>query len=172
MVARVKWIDRKFTFDFPAGLYPEIIERLRGTPARVEDRIRQVPDELLRLKHGKSWSIQEHVGHLVSVESLLTNRLDDYESGKKDLTPADMSNRKTEDAHYNQQTLASILTSLRQVRDASVIRLEDYEPDAFTRTALHPRLNVPMRLVDAMYFFAEHDDYHLARITDLLRRDR
>ncbi len=36
-VVRIKWTDRRFNFDFPAGIYPEMIERVRGTPARLED---------------------------------------------------------------------------------------------------------------------------------------
>jgi len=34
---RIKWTDRRFNFDFPAGIYPEMIERIRGTPARLEE---------------------------------------------------------------------------------------------------------------------------------------
>ena len=29
MTARVKWIERRFSFDFPADFYPEILTRLR-----------------------------------------------------------------------------------------------------------------------------------------------
>jgi hypothetical protein len=39
----------------------------------------------------------------------------------------------------------------------------------FEAVAIHPRLNKPMRLVDMLFFQAEHDDYHLARISDLIR---
>jgi hypothetical protein len=35
--------------------------------------------------------------------------------------------------------------------------------------ALHPRLAVQMRLVDMVCFHAEHDDYHLASIAEILR---
>ena len=35
---------------------------------------------------------------------------------------------------------------------------------------MHPRLERPMRLIDMMFFHAEHDDYHLARISELRRR--
>ncbi len=45
MTERIKWTDRRFDFTFPAGLYPEMIERLRGTPARLEDRIGSLPAE-------------------------------------------------------------------------------------------------------------------------------
>ena len=36
------------------------------------------------------------------------------------------------------------------------------------RTALHPRLQKQMRLVDMCYFSAEHDDHHLAMMRALL----
>jgi hypothetical protein len=38
----------------------------------------------------------------------------------------------------------------------------------FARTIPHPRLKTPMRLVDHLYFAAEHDDHHLARIWELV----
>jgi hypothetical protein len=36
------------------------------------------------------------------------------------------------------------------------------------RTAHHPRLDRPMRLVDMCYFAAQHDDHHLAAIHERL----
>jgi hypothetical protein len=42
------------------------------------------------------------------------------------------------------------------------------EPD-WEKAALHPRLRQPMRIVDIAYFDSEHDDYHLARISELAR---
>ena len=40
MPNRVPWTERKFNFDFPADIFPELIERVRGTPARVEEIVR------------------------------------------------------------------------------------------------------------------------------------
>jgi hypothetical protein len=37
---------------------------------------------------------------------------------------------------------------------------------------LHPRLKVPMRLVDHLCFVAEHDDHHLARLWALVNAVR
>ena len=48
-------------------------------------------------------------------------------------------------------------------------RVEKIEPELFSRTMLHPRLKAPMRLVDHLYFVAEHDDHHLARIWEMVR---
>ena len=33
------WIERKFNFDYPAAKYPDVLKRLRGTPARIEERV-------------------------------------------------------------------------------------------------------------------------------------
>ena len=78
MIDRVKWTDRRFDFTFPAGLYPEMIERLRGTPARLEDRIGSLPANLLQRRDGERWSIQENAGHLLDLESLVRQRLEQY----------------------------------------------------------------------------------------------
>ena len=59
-------------------------------------------------------------------------------------------------------------TDLRRRREALVARLEDLAPGDFDRTAMHPRLRQPMRVVDMMLFHAEHDDAHFARIRVLM----
>ena len=46
--------------------------------------------------------------------------------------------------------------------------LGTFEPDVFARTSLHPRLKQPMRLADHLYFVAEHDDHHVAKIWELI----
>ena len=167
MATRILWTQRRFDFDFPVALYPELMERLRGTPARVEDRIQSFPADILTRRHGETWSIQENAGHLVDTEALFMGRLDDYDAGLATLRAADMTNRNTFDARHNDQSLVSIFLAFRRERSAIIACLERLAPDQFARTALHPRLNVPMRLVDMMLFHAEHDDYHLARMTEL-----
>ena len=169
MAARVKWTDRKFDFSFPAGIFPEMIERLRGTPARLEERIRSLPEVVLQRKVGERWSIQENAGHLLDLESLVAQRLDEYLAGATELHAADMSNRKTYEANHNQGSIQLILSEFREQRTGLVNRLDSLETPIFELTALHPRLNVPMRLVDMIYFQAEHDDFHLARISELMR---
>jgi hypothetical protein len=168
MPSQIRWIERSFDFSFPVGLYPEIVERVRGTPARLEDRLRDLPSSVLTRKVGDSWSIQENAGHLLDLESLFTQRLDEYVSGASELHAADMSNRKTYEANHNDVQLDLILTSFRDQRMRLVARLDNLVPEMFARVSLHPRLNVSMRLVDMLFFQAEHDDHHLARISELI----
>ena len=169
MSRHLKWTDRKFEFTFPVEVYPEMIERVRGTPARLEDRMMSVTAEILTRRDGERWSIQENAGHLLDLELLVSLRLDEYLAGKKTLHAADMSNRKTYDADHNQVPIDSILTGFRRQRTELVNRLDQLPPESFAVVAHHPRLNVPMRLVDMLFFQAKHDDYHLARISELLR---
>lgn len=167
MTERIKWTERRFDFTFPTGIYPEMIERLRGTPARLEEHIRTLPPAVLSRRDGERWSIQENAGHLLDLESLVMRRLDEYVSGAGELHAADMSNRKTYDASHNDVPVDSILTSFRGERGELVSRLDGLESEIFGRSAFHPRLKVQMRLVDMIFFQAEHDDYHLARIHEL-----
>jgi len=169
MTKRIKRIDRRFDFTFPTGLYPEMIERLRGTPARLEDRIGSVPAEVLLRRDGEKWSMQENAGHLLDLEALVMERLDQYLAGATELHAADMSNRKTYEAGHNSVPVGSILSDFRQQRMQNVARLDGLDAEMFARSAFHPRLAVQMRLVDMIFFQAEHDDYHLARISELAR---
>lgn len=164
---RIKWTDRRFTFDFPAGIYPEMIERVRGTPARLEELLGGLSPETLTAQVDGRWSMQENAGHLLDLESLVLQRVDEYLAGNATLHAADMSNRKTYEASHNNVPVASILTAFRSIRHELVDRLESLDAEVFARSALHPRLNVSMRLVDMLFFQAEHDDYHLARISEL-----
>jgi uncharacterized damage-inducible protein DinB len=169
MMDRIKWTDRRFDFTFPAGLYPEMIERLRGTPARLEDRIGSLPADILLRRDGERWSIKENAGHLLDLESLVMERLNQYLAGATELHAADMSNRKTYEAGHNSVPVSSILSDFREQRMKIVDRLDSLDAELFARRAFHPRLAVQMRLVDMVFFQAEHDDYHIARISELMR---
>jgi uncharacterized damage-inducible protein DinB len=124
-------------------------------------------DLLVGKPQGK-WSAQEHAGHLLDLEPLWMARVGDFLTDRDTLAAADLDNRKTHEANHNAQELSDILAGFRAARLRLVERLGTFEPDVFARTRLHPRLKQPMRLVDHLYFVAEHDDHHLARISELI----
>lgn len=160
----VPWLDRKFNFDFPVSLYPGVLARIRGAPARLDDAVRELSREQLIAKPDGRRSIQENAGHLLDEEDLFWRRLQEFLAGAEKLSPAAYKN--LEQVH-NQREIGTILRDFRKARDRQVEVLAALSPDAFSRTAWHPRLQVPMRLVDHMLFIAEHDDHHLARIWEL-----
>ncbi len=162
------WFERKFDLSFPAELYPNIRVRLMGTPARLEDLVRAQPQEVLTRKPSGKWSAQEHAGHLLDLESLWLARVEDFVRGGEQLTPADLKNRKTHAANHNARSISEILQQFRSARSTLVMRLHALDLKLFSRTMLHPRLKTPMRMVDHLYFAAEHDDHHLATILEML----
>jgi uncharacterized damage-inducible protein DinB len=165
------WYERKFDFSFPAGLLPNMLARLRGTPARLEENLRGAveADGPRTAKPEGKWSAQEHAGHLLNLEPLWLARVDDFASGATQLTVTDLSNRATDEANYNGQLLAEILAGFRSSRERLLRRVMELDSDSLARSIAHPRLKVPMRLVDHLYFVAEHDDHHLAQIWRLTR---
>lgn len=162
------WFQRKFEFTFPVELHPNLCARLRGTPARLEQVVRGVERELLVRKPGEKWSAQEHAGHLLDIEPLWMARVGDYFTEASTLTVADLTNQKTFDAQHNRRPIGEILAEFRNARSQLVSRVETIDPSIFARAILHPRLKTPMRLVDHLYFAAEHDDHHLAHIWGLI----
>jgi len=165
----MRWTDRHFAFDLPEELLPVVVERLRGTPARIEDKVRGLSPALLTRRDGDAWSIQEHIGHLLDLDGLHAGRLDDFLAGAEVLRAADMTNRKTHEAGHNDRPIADLLQDFRRERERFVARLDGWDENLVSLTSLHPRLNQPMRVIDMAFFTAEHDDHHLARMTGLKR---
>lgn len=162
------WFGRTFEFSFSLDLLPNLRARLRGTPARLEETFRRRPHEILTAKPQGKWSAQEHAGHLLDLESLWLARLEDYAAARGELTRADLTNRKTDEANHNARPLEPLLAEFRIARATLLKRVDELDASLFTRTLPHPRLKTPMRLVDHLYFVAEHDDHHLARIWELI----
>jgi uncharacterized damage-inducible protein DinB len=162
------WFERKFDFSFPADLCPNLCARLRGTPARLDEALRGRSQKILIGKPQEKWSAQEHAGHLVDLEPLWLARVGDYVAGSAELTATDLRNRKTEAANHNARPLEQILVEFRARRKALLNRIDEVDETLLARSIPHPRLRTPMRLVDHLFFVAEHDDHHLARIWELV----
>ncbi len=162
-----KWFERRFDAQ-PASRFPVILERLRGTPARLEERLRDVAPARLTSQLDGAWSAQENVGHLIDLESLWHRRAQQLFAGETELAPTDLANRRTFEAGHNDRPIADLLAEFRRARLAFVALIAHADDTVLARTALHPRLRTPMSLTDLAYFVAEHDDHHLATIAALI----
>ena len=163
---RIKpWLERDFSFDTPTWMFPHVVERVRGGPARLEDALCSISTLALTHREGNAWSMQEEAGHLLDIEPLMSERLEQLISGARVLKAWDGTNEATWKAQHNAKSLANILLAFRESRQ-SLVRPFDGLPDEMVELeAHHPRLNKPMRVIDLALFIAEHDDYHLARIS-------
>ena len=163
-MAQGKWFDRTFRLGLAVSAFPPILARLRSTPDRIEAALAGASPDTLTRRAGDAWSIQENVGHLLDLEPLWEQRLDDFDAGAKVLHPADLQNRKTHDANHNARRIGDLMQEFRTVRMRIVARLEKMSDADLMRVSLHPRLQQPMSVVDLAFFVAEHDDHHLETI--------
>ena len=77
MIRKQPWFERQFPVGESSALFPVVVERLRGTPARLEDRLSSLPVPVLTRRFGNTWSIQENAGHLLDLEPLWLQRVED-----------------------------------------------------------------------------------------------
>lgn len=168
MIPQTPWFERKFEFNFPVGYFPVILERLRGTIPRIESSVKNKTDEELISKTEGSWSVKEQIGHLYDLEELWFGRIQDFLSGKEILRAADLNNTKTHEANHNLRRIDDLLQQFSLARNKLIEKVKDIDEATAALTSLHPRLKTPMRLIDSLFFIAEHDDHHLAKMRELL----
>jgi uncharacterized damage-inducible protein DinB len=166
---QVNWFERDFRFDSTQNIFPSIIERLWGTPVRLKEKVRAIPANLLTLSEGNTWTIKENIGHLSDLEPLWQGRLEDILSGKNELRPTDLQNTRTTNANHNHKTVEELLGTFEALRSQTLTLLHNLTEEQVFMSALHPRLRTPMRTMDLFLFVADHDDHHLARISQLTR---
>ncbi len=164
-----KWFNRTFNFENSQNIFPSILERLSGTPLRLEEKAKEVHENRLTFTMDNTWTMKENIGHLIDLEPLWQGRLEDIINCQIELRPTDLQNSKTYLANHNATSLQVLLAAFRKIRQQTMITLQSIDEETIFKSALHPRLKTPMRTMDLFLFVAEHDDHHLARITELLR---
>lgn len=169
IMKQVKWFARSFDFSSDQNIFPSIIERLEGTPIRLERKITSIPASILNIKPGDKWSIQENMGHLIDLEPLWQGRLADILNGQEMLRETDLQNTKTHEAEHNTKEVRALVDEFEFLRGKTIELLSTLEEKDVFKHALHPRLKTPMRTMDLFLFVAEHDDHHLAEISRLTR---
>ena len=168
MQSKTVWLEKKFEFDFPVSMYKEFIRNLEQTPEVLESLLNPLSQEKLKQKENDKWSIQENAGHLITVDELFIGRLEDYNNNLEELRPADVTGGRTKKEDYNSRDIKQILADFRQRRLNYIDDLKKLPPEDFGKSAFHPRLKKQMRLCDMLYFQAEHDQYHLEKIRELI----
>ena len=167
---RQKWFDKKFQFDLSENHYGSVLKKLRETPENIAQLVSPLPEEVLTKRIENRWSIKENIGHLIDLEELHDGRIDDFIAGKEILRPADLNNRKTDEANHNNQKIDDLLSELKMVRENFVKRLKHLDVQILSSISKHPRLNQPMRPIDMAQFVSEHDEHHIQTIKGLINQ--
>lgn len=164
-----KWFERKFDFSFDVEQYSTIYQRLQQAPGKLVTLIHDKPEEILTHQREGKWSVKEHVGHLFLLEPLWRTRIQDILEKKPTLTPADLDNKKTSEAGFNNNPVSALLQKFIAERKETLSLLDSINVKDQQGTSLHPRMQQPMRIIDIMYFTAEHDEHHMGVISEIIR---
>ncbi|MEP6495815.1 MAG: DinB family protein [bacterium] len=162
MIPLVPWFQRQWSFGLPAGAFPAVLERLRGTPGRAAELVANVSGRGLSARSSGKWSVKDHLGHLSDLHELDVRRVREFGARVAVLSAADPSNTRTEQAAHRAAPVDRIIATLHRQRLELIEMLQDLEAPEIVAAALHPRLGQPVRLIDWAAFVADHDDHHLA----------
>jgi len=169
-VKRQKWFDKKFQFDLSEDHYGSVLKKLRETPENIAQLVSPLSEEVLTKRIENRWSIKENIGHLIDLEELHDGRIDDFIAGKEILRPADLNNRKTDEANHNNKKIGDLLSQLKMVRENFVKRMKHLDVQILSSSSKHPRLNQPMRPIDMAQFVLKHDEHHIQTIKELINQ--
>jgi len=167
MTTLARWFERAFPGGYPVALFPNLVSRLRGAIARQRAEGEETPAAVRRTAFEGTWSVQRNLAHLGDLEPLWLRRVEELERGAEVLAAADLTNRRSEERDHDARELEDVLREFAEARRALVERVARWSPAQLERSALHPRLQQPMRAIDLLFFVAEHDDHHLARVAEL-----
>lgn len=163
---KLQWFERKFTFGMPIGMLPFYLERLKGTAARIEEKVKNISDDVLSNKLEGKWSVKQNIGHLAEVDEIALKRIDEMIKGISPMSPAVFEPKQD----YNRQSLNEVLTYFRTNRLKNLERYKKLSEEELSKASLHPRLKVMMTPVDLALFDAEHDDHHLVRMNEIVKQ--
>jgi len=165
-----KWFDKKFQFDLLQNHYGSVLKKLRETPDKIALLVSSVHQEVLTKRVENRWSIQDNIGHLINLEELHDGRIDDFIAGKEILRPADLNNRKTDEANHNSKNITELISQLKTVRENFVKRMKHLDIQILSSSSKHPRLNQSMRPIDMAQFVLEHDGHHIESIKEIIQK--
>src|SRR5690606_23765754 len=168
LVITNKWFDRDFNFDFGIEQYNNLLDRLENFPMILNQILDQIPEQFPTYNTEGKWSINQNIGHLFLLEIIWRARFQEINDGKKMMSPADLNNTATTRSSSNKLLITELIKCFWYERIKTIDFLKSLNSDDILKSSIHPRLNQPMRVIDLMYFVAEHDQHHLNTILEIM----
>ncbi len=166
------WNERHLPFGKGLEELPVLVERALGTPARLVHLTFHEPQERLSLRRSGSWSVKEHIGHLLYLDECMDGRVEDFMSRRPTLCSIELGDQERILALQHKRDLGDLLEEFRLRRNYLMHRVSNMDPGALRHRAQHPCRRIAMSVVDMVMYLAEHDDHHLAQMRSILQVHR
>ena len=168
MSAEIPWFERHLEFGKPKEMLPYFLDRLEGTIARIEYKVKGVSEEILSALHNGKWSVKQNIGHLAEVDEINNRRIDEMLAGVSPMSPAVFEPK----LNYHEMPVAEVIQYFAKTRRGNLRKYTALSPDQLAKASIHPRLKTLMTPVDLAWFDAEHDDHHLVKISFILKNHK
>lgn len=146
----------------------DLLNELESFPKALSEHLLGLDKSLLVTKPQGKWSIQEHAGHLLAIESLWIARLDDFMLNHDTLRPWNGTNEETDQAQFNLQHLPQILGDFEAIRTAHCRMIRSSMEKLHGVACVHPRTGEPVSFTQHLQFMHKHDLTHLQTIRERL----
>jgi len=166
------WSERSLPFGKGTEELPVLVERALGAPARAVFLTRYEPAERLSLRIAGSWSVKEHIAHLLYLDECMDGRVEDFMARRNMLCSIDLTDQERVLAIQHDRPLGDLLEEFRLRRVYLMERVLSMDPGAMRHRAQHPCRGMAMSVVDMVMYLAEHDDHHLALMRGILQLHR
>jgi hypothetical protein len=160
----IPWFERNLEFGKPKEMLPFYLERLEGTIARIQGKVKGLNENILSEKFNGKWSIKQQIGHLAEVDQIANKRLDEMMAGISPMSPAVF-----EPQDYNPWPIEKVIEFFKNGRLKNLQKYNSLADADLRKSSLHPRLKVQMTPIDLAWFDAEHDDHHLVKISEIIK---
>ena len=165
--ATASWGRDKGSPDNAMTGHAEIIERVKGLPARIAVEIDGLSEAELSWRAAQGgWSIREVCGHLRDIGEWWVHRLHVMLTEDDPLLPSFDQEAFVREGRYQEVEVAAVLGEMTRLRLEVVDILSGLAPDGWERTGRHEtRGRITIR--QAMEFVIQHDEGHLDQVREL-----
>lgn len=137
------WFERNLELGKPTEMLPFYLERLEGTIARIQAKVKDLDDKTLSEKFNGKWSIKQQIGHLAEVDAIANKRLDEMVAGVSPMSPAVF-----EPQDYNPWPIEKVISFFTESRLKNLRKYYSLAQTDLMKSSQHPRLKVQMTPVD------------------------
>lgn len=148
-----------------------LLKTLQDIPGNIESYFKNIPEDLLdRKRNETSWTIREHLYHIVSVQEMLYKRILKIKDEENPIiTPFFPENESEREGLY--ESVQKALSYYKEIRKKQISLINQLTESEFSKEAKHEeyiKYNVPI-IINHMIF---HEYWHMYRIEEIwLTRD-
>ncbi|WP_020533251.1 DinB family protein [Flexithrix dorotheae] len=162
---QIGWFERQFEFPGNQNIFPSLLERLEGTSIRLRVKTLKISDSIQVIRPEGKWSIMENIRHLLEMELVWQKFISSILKGKRIIN---LSNTKSPASpQLNNENVDHLLIQFADQRRITLETISKLKNDKIFKNAFYTPLQRPLSILDLAYYMAEHDDHHLARITNI-----